>query len=135
METEAIKSGLEQMYWEIVDNGTIKLPSSRPARYEFIEPATYRPDTFEEAVEQHDFTISSTHTELQPPEDGDGFYYYTRVTTDHYKTVKLKIWRETCNVYPIEDPPDTYEFSRLLEAVETAFGELAPVDEDQEEDR
>jgi hypothetical protein len=135
METEAIKAGLEQMTWEIVDNGAIKIPSSRPAHYEFIEPATYRPDTFEEAVELHDFTIRSTYTELQPPDDGDGFFYYTRVTTDHYKTVKVRIWRKACNVYPIEDVPDTYEFSRILGAVETAFGELAPVDEDQEGDR
>lgn len=116
-----IQAGMDQMAYELVDNGVLELPSSTPATYEFVEPAEYNPEGFEEALDEHDFSVFTATTEER--EDGE-FYYYVDVMTDHYKKVHVRVWRETACVYPKEELVDKYEFARIVGAIESAFGDL-----------
>jgi hypothetical protein len=121
MEKAEIEGGLEEMNFTMVDNGIMELPSSKPATYEFVEESEYAPEQFEAEIEDVGFSIFTASTEQR--EDG-AFYYYVDVLTDHAKRVKIRVWNDTVRIYPREEPPDTWEFSRIVQAVETAFGEL-----------
>lgn len=116
-----IQAGLDQMNYEQVDNGVIEIPSSKPARYGFVEPATYDPEAFKEACEEYGFSVFTATTEQRG--DGD-FYYYVGVLTDHYKKVHVRVWRETACIFPKEKLVDTYEFARIVRSIESAFGDL-----------
>jgi len=120
-ERAKIQSGLDQMDFEMVDNGVLELPTSTPATYEFIEPAKYDPEGFGEAIAEHNFTLMTANTKER--EDGE-FYYYVDVLTDHYKKVHVRVWANTACVFPKEELPDRYEFARIVKAIEASFGEL-----------
>lgn len=113
-----VEKGLEQMGYEVVDNGVMNLPCSTPAVYEFATPSELDGDTFEENITAHDFTIYDTFSR----EQGDQYLYSASVVTDHYKKVNLRTSHESLRVFPDEQPPDRYELSRILHAVEDAFG-------------
>lgn len=113
-----IQAGLDQMDFRVIDNGTLELPSSTPATYKFTEPTTYNPEQFAEQIDGYGFSTVGMTTNTK---DSD-WYYYTDVLTDHCKTVHVKIWTDKANVYPKEDGIDTWEFSRILSAIEEAFG-------------
>lgn len=116
-----IQSGIGQMDYDVVDNGSIELPVSTPATYEFVEPASYDPDAFESALDEHDFILFTPNTKLR--EDGE-FYYYADLMTDHYKKVQVRIWKDSACVFPKDELPDKFEFARIVQAIETAFGDL-----------
>lgn len=118
-DTEKIEAGMAQMGFEMVDNGNIEIPSSKPAMYAFTEPATYDPESFKEEIEQHDFGITG---EVTTEKDSGEFYYFVEVVTDHYKSIKVKIWPDQVRLFPKEEGIDTYEFSRLIHAIEDGFG-------------
>lgn len=109
---------MAQMDYELVDNGVLELPASTPATYEFVEPATYNPDAFEEAVDEYGFGLID---ENSTQKDDGSFYYNVDVVTDHYKKVAVKVWRDSANIYPKEELVDTYEFSRIVHSIENAF--------------
>jgi hypothetical protein len=115
---DKLTAGMEQMGFKMVDNGVLELPTSTPATYEFTEPASYNPEAFAEAVEEYDFGLVGENTKEK--EDGS-FYYYVDVVTDHYKKVAVKVWKDSANIYPKEELVDTYEFSRIVHAIEDAF--------------
>jgi hypothetical protein len=116
-----IEAGLDQMGFEMVDNGIMQLPASSPATYNFVGKAEYNPDAFEEALEDKGFSHLTANTDTR--EDGE-FYYYVDVVTDHYKKVKVKVWADSACIFPKEEQPDTFEFARIVRAIEDAFGEL-----------
>jgi len=116
-----IKAGISQMEFEVVDNGVIKLPCSTPARYNFVGHAVYAPEAFESAVNDEGFTVISSDMEFH---DTGEFYYSADLLTDHYKKVKIRVWEHSANIYPRNELPDKYEFTRILKAIETAFGDL-----------
>jgi len=113
-----INAGMNQMGFEVVEHGRIELPSSTPATYEFTGKTTYQPDAFEDALDEHDFGVVGVNTKQK---DNGDFYYYADVVTDHYKKVAVKVWKESANLYPKENSVDTFEFSRILHAIEDAF--------------
>jgi len=120
MTTETdIESGLNQMDYEVVDNGVIELPSSTPAVFEFEGSSELNVETLESELDEYEFSMfTPTH---DTREDGS-FYCYVDILTDHYKKIHLRIWREQVCVFPKEEQPDRYELSRLMNAVESAFG-------------
>lgn len=114
-----IQAGLDQMNFEMVDNGVIEIPSSRPASFAFTTEPTLDVDAIEPAFAEYDFgTMDMTH---DTRENGD-FYCYFDVVTDHYKRLSVKIWREKCRIYPHENRVDTYELTRIVHAIEAALG-------------
>jgi len=115
---EKIKAGMDQMGFEMLDNGVMELPSSKPAMYAFVEPATYDAEAFKAEIKDHDFNITG---DVTTENDSGEFYYFVEVLTDHYKTVKVKIWPEKVRIFPKENGIDTYEFSRIVHAIEDAF--------------
>ena len=118
MDTEQITAGMDQMDFAIIDNGVLELPSSTPATYTFTSEPTYNPDGFTEAIENKDFGVIDVNTEQK---DSGEFYYYADVITDHAKKLHVKVWQNRANVYPKEERIDTYEFSRVVHAIEDAF--------------
>lgn len=44
--------------------------------------------------------------------------------TDHYKKVHVRVWKDGACVFPKDDLPDKFEFTRIVEAFESAFGDL-----------
>jgi len=117
-DNEKIKAGMEQMNFEMVDNGVMKLPTSKPATYTFSGETTYRPDVFADAIDEHEFSLIGVNTKQK---NNGVFYYYADVVTDHYKKVAVKVWNNNANLYPKEKTVDTYELSRILHAIENAF--------------
>jgi len=114
---------MAQMGFEIVDNGVLELPSATPATYVFTEAPTYRPDGFDAAIQDKAFGVIDVNTKQK--ESGE-FYYYADVVTDHAKKLAVKVWTDSANIYPKEERIDTYEFSRVLHAIEDGFeAELA----------
>lgn len=113
-----IEAGMAQMGFEMVDNGVIEVPTSKPATYAFTGETTYQPAVFEDELDTHGFGLVGVNTKQK---DNGDFYYYADVVTDHYKKVAVKVWNDTANLYPKENTVDTYEVSRILHAIEDAF--------------
>lgn len=82
-----ISSGMEQMGFEMLDNGVLELPTSTPATYRFVEKATYNPSAFADEIKEYGFGLVGADFEQQ---DSGEFYYYVDVVTDHYKKVAVK---------------------------------------------
>jgi len=114
-----IESGLEQMSYEIVDNGALELPVSTPCAFEFLSDTEPDIDVFKETMKSHDFGLRES--QLRTSNDGD-FYYKAKVMTDHYKDCVVKVWKDTVRIYPREYQLDTYELSRIVHGIEDAFG-------------
>jgi len=113
-----IESGLTQMNFEIVDNGVLKLPSSKPATYTFVGEPTPDINLLEKELDSHDFGLWSTNCETK----NDGrFYCHFELVTDHYKRVKVKTWNDRVCIFPREELPDRFEFSRIVHTIENAF--------------
>lgn len=109
---------MDQMGFELVDNGVLELPCSTPAVFKFVDEPELNSERFTEAIETNDFSISE---ELIREKDGE-FYFKAKVMTDHYKDCIVKVWTDKARVYPREDDLDTYEFSRIVHAIEDSFG-------------
>jgi len=110
---------MDEMDYEIVDNGVLELPSSIPAAYRFDGEATPDVEALEKQLDEHGFALMHPNSETR--DDGD-FYCHFEVVTDHYKRVEVKSWNDTLRMFPREELPDTYEFARILHAIEEAFG-------------
>lgn len=117
-ERRDIRAVREQMEFEVVDNGVIELPTSTPGVLEFDSPAELNPDAFESALDEHDFVALDTFVESSD----DGFYYKTKILTDHCKDCVVKVWEHQVCIFPKEELLDTYELSRVIHAIEDAFG-------------
>lgn len=115
---EDLQAGYEQMDYSIHDSGPIAIPVSKPAVY----TNTTKPDRdlqrLETELESHGFGLMRVRTENNPSE----FYCYFTVVTDHYKRMNVKVWEDKTRFYPNENHIDKYEFTRVVNAVETAFG-------------
>jgi len=121
-----IQAGLDQMDFEIVDDGHLKLPASTPARYVFASETELDPEAVELELDDYDFSILTPNHQW---DDDGSFYYYVDVVTDHYKKIHVKVWQDRANLYPKEELVDTYEVSRIIHAIENAFGtELVHID-------
>lgn len=118
MDKDNIEGALNEMDFSIVDNGVIQVPSSKPAAFTFEEPAELDVEKIEEELDDKDFAMLTPDYNIK--ENGE-FYCYFDVMTDHYKKLSIKIWREDLRIYPHEDPPDKYELSRILHAIEDAL--------------
>lgn len=114
-----IQGGLEEMDYEIVDNGVLQIPSSKPAAFAFSGEATPDEESLEHEIDEYDFGLMMNRCETR--DDGQ-FYCHFDVVTDHYKRVKVKTWNDKIRVFPDEQLPDTYEFVRIIHAIEAAFG-------------
>lgn len=127
-----IGGGMGEMDFSMVDNGIMELPCSKPATFAFVEEPTLDVTALEDKLDGYDFGMFTPNYDER--EDGQ-FYCHVEIVTDHYKKVKSKIWNDSVRIYPREDMPDTYEFTRIVHAIEDAFGaelEHAPVEEDDE---
>ena len=124
-----IEDGMDEMDFSMVDNGIMELPCSKPAAFSFTGDPTLNIDALEDEIEGYDFGLMrSDHDERA---DGQ-FYCHLMVVTDHYKKIKVKAWNDCVRIYPREDTPDTYEFARIIHAIEDAFGaklEHDPIEE------
>lgn len=114
-----IQGGLDEMDYRIVDNGFIEMPSSKPAVFRFASDARPDMDALEEALAEHDFGLMKERSDVR---DDGSFYSHFEIVTDHYKRVKVKAFDDTIRIFPREQLPDTYEFSRIIHAIEDAFG-------------
>lgn len=124
-----IKGGLEEMDYDIVDNGVLKLPSSKPAAFAWTVEPTPDEEALEHELDEYDFGLMMNRCETR--EDGQ-FYCHFDVVTDHYKRVKVKTWNDSIRVFPDDELPDTYELVRIIKAAERAFGaelEHDPIDD------
>lgn len=117
-EPDGIQNALDDMEFEVIDNGALELPTSVPALFSFKTEAELNPDGFEDAIEEYDFTNLDTFT----TKNDSGFYYKTKVLTDHYKDCVVKVWAEDVRIFPKDNELDTYELSRIVHAIEDAFG-------------
>jgi len=113
-----VEHGQDQMMFETVDNGVIELPCSTPAVYEFKTEATTSFKTLERALAEHGFTAMD---EMCTSND-DGFYFKCDILTDHCKRATLKAWSDECRIFPNGELLDRFELSRILHAIEEAFG-------------
>lgn len=119
-DTDDLKGGLREMDYRMVrSTPTLEVPSSTPATFTFQGDTGMYVDAFIDALEAHDFSVRRlTHD----TDDSGDFYCYATIMTDHYKEVRVKVWRETARIYPDAEPPDRWEFSRIVHAIEDAFG-------------
>lgn len=130
---ETIEAAMSEMDYSVVDNGVLELPASKPAAFSFEGDPSLDVDALEEELESNDFGMLTPNHETR--EDGK-FYCFVDVVTDHYKKVKVKIWNDTVCIFPDEELPDTYEFTRTVQAIETALGadvEHDPVDREADD--
>lgn len=115
-----IEGGLSEMKFSMVrSTPTLEVPSSKPATYTFQGDTSLDVDGLEAALDEYDFNLHRVNSGLR--EDGD-FYCYATVLTDHYKDVRIKIWRETARIYPQDEEPDKWEMTRIVKSIEEAFG-------------
>jgi len=120
MQSVDVTGALEEMNFEIVKvHKNFELPSSKPGSFEFSEPATLDVDAIESQLEDRDFTMFTPDYDTK---ENGAFYCYFTLMTDHYKKVKVRAWKNDVRVYPQEEPPDRYELSRIVQALESAFG-------------
>lgn len=128
IDQEEIEAGMDEMSYTLVDNGVMELPSSKPAAYSFVEPPLFQPEQLEEALDEHEFGMMTRQAEQR--EDGR-FYCYADVVTDHYKKISVKVWNDSVRIYPGKEPPDTYEFTRIVKSIAATFGPLKhdPIDQ------
>lgn len=111
------KNALDQMAYEVVDNGALDLPTAVPALFAFTDTAELTPGALEDALDEYGFSTLDTFSTTSD----SGFYYKTRVMTDHYKDCVVKVWEDDVRIYPRDKELDTYELSRIIHAVEDAF--------------
>ena len=124
---EKVKHGLGQMKFEMVNNGVMDLPTSTPALYQFTSEATLSEESFEKELDDYDFVTLDTYT----TENENGFYYKTKVLTDHSKDCIVKVWNDEARIFPRGQCLDRYELARILHALEAAFdATLEGVDHD-----
>ncbi len=127
---DEIKDAMSEMHFEIVDNGVLELPTSKPAVFAVDGDADPDVDALEDELDEHGFGLMEDLTETR--EDGR-FYCHFDVFTDHYKRVRVKTLNDTVRIFPDEETPDTYEFVRIVHAIEDAFGcELRHTPENEE---
>lgn len=126
-----IRGGLEEMDFYTTENvAGIDLPVSIPATYEFTSEPRFDAHAFQEEIEDHGFSLMSPTYDLH---DNGDFWYYVDVLTNHVKRVKVKVWSGSARIYPNDDIPDTYEFARIVHAIEDAFdAELVHAPEDRD---
>lgn len=117
-EKEDIDAALEEMSFYMIDNGCMELPVSAPGAFSSSVGGELSPDEFDEELDAHDFVTLDTFTQ----ESDEGFYYKTKVMTDHYKDCVVKVWQNEVRIFPREEILDTYELARIVHAVEDAFG-------------
>jgi len=108
---------LNEMQFEIIDNGVLELPSSTPAVLEWETKPEVDIDRFESNLEEHGHAPHSTLKET----DGDEFYYKTKILTDHAKDVILKADANTVRLFHKGENVDVYEISRIINSLEKAF--------------
>jgi hypothetical protein len=114
-----IREAMAEMDFEIVDNGVLELPSSKPATFRVSGEATPDTDALEDSLDEHDFGLMQ---QVKNSRDDGRFYCHFHVVTDHYKRVRVKTWNDSVRIYPDEELPDTFEFVRIIKAIEDAFG-------------
>ena len=119
MDSDQLEAAINEMGFEMVDNGVMELPVSKPAAFSFEEPAELNIDAIESKMGEHGFTVFDINTEQK---DTGEFYAHFHILTDHYKKCSVKMWQGDMRVYPREDGLDTYEFSRIVKGIEETSG-------------
>ncbi len=127
---DEIKDAMSEMDFEVVDNGVLEIPSSKPAVFAVEGDADPDIDALEDELKKRDFGAIQKRSKTR--EDGR-FYCHFHVVTDHYKRVRVKTWNDSVRIFPDDELPDTYEFVRIVHAIEDAFGcELRHAPENEE---
>ncbi len=127
---EELKEAMSEMDFEIVDNGALKLPTSKPAVFSIDGDAEPDIDVLEDELDKRDFGAIQKQSKTR--EDGR-FYCHFHVVTDHYKRVRVKTWNDSVRIFPDDELPDTYEFVRIVNSIEDAFGCELRYDPENEE--
>lgn len=121
MKTSHVEAALEEMDFEMVENGAgLELPSSKPASFSFTEPVELDEDRVYEGFRSKDFAVLTPF--IKRKEGSEKFVWEADLYTDkRMAKTKVKIWRDSVRIYPREDGVELTELAQITSAIESAM--------------